>query len=82
MTGDCNVAKNPVTSGSDSTLSNRSGCMNRNSSTRLPAKMSPITIRMSRARRAGKTLTSSSVMPAPSATGMTQNGATVSSAVR
>ena len=33
--------------------------------------MRPMSIRMSRARRAGKTLTSSSVTPVPSATGMT-----------
>ena len=75
--GDCKVAKKPVTSGSDSTRSSRSGWMKRRSRTMLPANTSPISIRMSRARRAGKTLTSNSVVPVPAATGMTQNGATV-----
>ena len=79
--GDCKVAKKPVTSGSDSTRNRRSGWMKRSSSTMLPAKTRPISIRMSRARRAGNTFTSSSVVPVPAATGMTQNGATVSSAV-
>ena len=63
VTGDCSVAKNPVMSGSDSTRSSRSGLMNRSSSTMLPANTRPISIRMSRARRAGKTFTSSSVVP-------------------
>jgi hypothetical protein len=55
--------------------------MNRSSSTMLPAKTSPMSIRMSRARRAGNTFTSRSVVPVPAATGMTQNGATVTNAV-
>ena len=42
------------------------------------ANTSPISIRMSRARLAGNTFTSSSVTAAPSPTGITTNGATVS----
>jgi hypothetical protein len=57
-------------SGSDSTRSSRSGCMKRSRTTSPPAKSSPINIRRSRARRAGKTLTSSSVAPVPTATAM------------
>ena len=37
-------------------------------------------MRMSRARRAGNTLTSSRVTPEPSATGMTANGTSVKAA--
>ena len=55
--------------------------MNRSSMTMLIAKTSPINIRMSRARRAGKTLTSVKVIAEPTATGMTTNGTTVASAV-
>ena len=55
--------------------------MNRSSSTRLVANTSPISIRMSRARRAGNTLTSSSVTADPIAIGMITNGTIVSSAV-
>ena len=55
--------------------------MKRNSNTRLVANTSPISIRMSRARRAGKTLTSSSVTAAPMPTGMITNGVTVISTV-
>ncbi len=79
--GDCNVAKNAVTSGIDSTRNSRSGWMNRNSNTMLMANTSPINIRMSRDRRAGNTLTSISVTAEPMAIGMTTNGTTISSAV-
>src|SRR6185503_4416146 len=48
--------------------------------TRLAANSRPMSIRMSRARLAGKTFTSSSVTPLPTATGMTANGTTVSTA--
>ena len=80
VTGDCSVAKKSVTTGIDSTRSSRSGCTTRSRMTRLVANTSPISIRMSRARRAGKTLTSSSVTAVPSPTGITTNGATVSAA--
>jgi hypothetical protein len=50
--------------------------MMRSRTTRLPANSRPISIRMSRARRAGKMFTSSSVIAVPSATGMTTNGTT------
>ena len=55
--------------------------MKRSSRTRLAAKSSPISIRMSRARRAGNMFTSSSVAAVPSATGITANGTIVSTAV-
>ena len=61
-------------SGRDSTRSSRSGLMKRSNNTMLPAKTRPISIRMSRARLAGKMFTSRSVVPVPIATGMTQNG--------
>ena len=82
MIGDCSVAKKDVTSGIDSTRISRSGCRNRSSKTMLVANTRPMNIRMSRARRAGKTFTSSSVTAEPSATGITTNGTTVAIAVR
>ncbi len=79
--GDCSVAKKSVRSGSDSTFSSCSGRMKRSTMTRLAANSSPISIRMSRARLAGKVFTSISVAAVPAATGMIENGTTVSSAV-
>jgi hypothetical protein len=79
--GDCSVAKKSVTSGSDSMRSSCSGWIMRSRTTRLPANSSPISIRMSRARRAGKMLTSSSVTAVPIATGMITKGTTASGAV-
>ena len=81
VTGDCSVAKKSVRSGSDSTRINCSGRMKRSRMTRLAAKSRPISIRMSRARRAGNVLTSSSVMSDPAATGITAKGIVVSTAV-
>ena len=79
--GDWSVEKNAVTSGIDSTRSSRSGWMNLRSSTMLVAKTRPISISTSRARLAGKTLTSPSVSIDPSATGITTNGTTARTAV-
>ena len=76
VTGDCSVAKKSVMSGRDSTRSSCSGWIIRSSSTRLPANSSPMSIRMSRARRAGKMFTSSSVTAVPIAIGMITNGVT------
>ena len=47
----------------------------------LPAKRNPMSMSKSRARRAGKTLTSSSVHAVPMATGITANGTIVSADV-
>ncbi len=80
MTGDCSVAKKSVTTGIDSTRSSRSGWTTRSSTTRLTANSRPISMRMSRARRAGNTLTRISVTAVPRPTGMTRNGVTVSAA--
>jgi hypothetical protein len=55
--------------------------MKRRSKTRLAANSSPISIRMSRALRAGNVLTKSSVTSEPAATGMTANGIDVRTAV-
>jgi hypothetical protein len=55
--------------------------MERSRITRLAANRSPISMRMSRARRAGKVFTSSSVTSVPAATGITANGIVVSTAV-
>ena len=79
--GDCSVAKKSAMSGSDSTRSRRSGWMKRNTRIRPTAKISPVSISTSRARRAGKTLTMSSVTAAPTATGIAENGAMTSTAV-
>ncbi len=79
--GDCSVAKKSAMSGSDSTRISRSGWMKRNTSTRPTPKIRPVNINTSRARRAGKTLTMSSVTAAPTATGMAENGATTTTAV-
>jgi hypothetical protein len=80
--GDCSVAKKAVTSGRDCTASSRSGRKKRTSITSATANSRPISISRSRARRAGKTLTSPSVTSVPTAVGMTTNGTTLSSAVR
>ena len=82
VTGDWSVAKKAVTSGSDWTLSRRSGRRKRTSRISATAKSSPISISTSRARRAGKTLTRPSVTRQPSADGITTKGTTVASAVR
>jgi hypothetical protein len=79
--GDCSVAKKSVMSGSDSTRSSCSGWIIRSSTTRLPANSSPMIMRMSRARRAGKMLTSSSVIDVPMATGTMTNGVTAATAI-
>ena len=79
--GDCSVAKKSAMSGSDSTRSRRSGWMKRNTRIRPTAKINPVSISTSRARRAGKTLTMSSVTAAPTATGIAENGAMTSTAV-
>jgi hypothetical protein len=55
--------------------------MKRSSSTMLVANTSPISIKMSRARRAGNTFTSISVMADPIAIGITTNGVVTASAV-
>src|SRR5688500_12276080 len=56
--------------------------MNRSSNTMLVANTRPISIRMSRARRAGNTLTSINVTADPTAIGITTNGTTVAIAVK
>jgi hypothetical protein len=79
--GDCSVAKKSVRSGSDSTFNSCSGLMKRSTTTRLAANSRPISIRMSRARLAGKVFTSTSVAAVPAATGMIENGTSVKTAV-
>ena len=59
----------------------RSGRRKRRSSTRPTAKSRPISIRTSRARRAGKTLTSTRVTRLPKATGMSTKGTRVRTAM-
>ncbi len=81
MTGDESVAKKAVTSGSDWTVSSRSGRRKRTSRTRPTANSSPISINTSRARRAGKTLTRPSVRSVPIADGITTKGTTLRTAV-
>ena len=66
-----------VMSGNERTERSRSGRMKRRSITIATAKRSPVSIRMSRARFAGKTFTSIRVTMHPNATGMTTNGVTV-----
>ena len=78
--GDWSVAKNAVTSGSDCTLRRRSGWRKRRSSTIVTAKRRPMSMRMSRARRAGNTLTRARVTTAPAAVGITTKGRTVKAA--
>jgi hypothetical protein len=78
--GDCRVAKSAVTSGKDWTASSRSGRRNRSSITSAIANSRPISISTSRARRAGKTLTSPSVSKVPIAEGITTKGTTLRTA--
>jgi hypothetical protein len=79
VTGDCIVAKKAVTSGRDWTLKRRSGRRKRRSSTMAIANRSPMSMRMSRARRAGKTFTSTRVTTEPTAVGIRTKGTTVAS---
>ena len=82
MIGDCSVAKKSAMSGNDSTRSSRSGWMKRNTRIRPTAKINPVSMSMSLARRAGNTFTINSVAEAPTATGIAANGAITSTAVR
>jgi hypothetical protein len=82
VTGDCKVEKKAAMSGRDSTLSRRSGRRKRSIMTMAMANRRPMRVRMSRARRAGNTLTRVSVTTEPAATGIVTNGISVSTAVR